>query len=250
MKKVFLMILLLSLLTAAAMAEPQVTATVVGEQSVNSGEYAQELAILRLDIADGDTQIPSVYAVTQSTWLLEEKESLFSFEDVNFDGYDDLVMVTMAGASNTCFTFYLWNEDTGAYEWFGGEDVWNYQLYPEQNMILSTGTSGWAGLLHENKVYAWDASGRKLNLLRYSEWDTLSEMSNESEGEYMRYTELHDESMMVETYVDFEKGIDEAHAFPTKQYEDPQFMAQRFLAEDDFLGLEVTPEENEDGSNG
>ena len=48
----------------------------------------------------------------------------------------------------------------------------------------------------------------------------------------------------------FDKGIDEAHACPAKQYEDPQFMAQRFLAEDDFLGLEVTPEENEDGSNG
>lgn len=249
MRKLIVMLLLCACLTLPALAEPQVNAVAVGNQIIDSDEYAQEVTVVRLDITDGDRQIPSVYAVIQSPWLLEDGE-ICSFEDVNFDGHDDLVLVTLAGASNACYTFYLWDEETGGYEWFGGEDLWNYQLYPNQRIVLSNATSGWAGLLHENRVYGWDETGRALKPLRYSEWNTLTETVVESQEEYLRYTETHDDAVMVETYVDFEKGIDEAHTYPTKQYEDPQFMAQRFLAEDDFLGLEVTPEANGDGSNG
>ena len=72
----------------------------------------------------------------------------------------DLCVVMPSGDN----AFYL-DEDAGAYLWYGGDDLWNYQLYPAQRIVLSTGTSGWAGLLHENKVYAWDESGRQLNHL-------------------------------------------------------------------------------------
>ncbi len=249
MKKLLIALFVLSLLALPALAEPEVQVTVIGRQAVDSGGFSQETAILRLDIADGDTPIPSVYALTQSEWLLEDG-SLYSFEDVNFDGHDDLVLVTVAGASNATYTFYLWDEDAGAYLWYGGDDLWNYQLYPAQRIVLSTGTSGWAGLLHENKVYAWDESGRQLNLLRSTEWNTLSETVSETDGDYIIITERMDDSVIVETYVDYEKGIDAAETFPAKRYEDPQFMAQRFLFEEEFLGLELSGEDVEDGSNG
>ena len=249
MKRFLMILMALTLFCAPALAERQADVQVVGRQTIGDGDYAQDVAIVRIDMTDGDQAIPSVYALTQSAWLMEE-DDLCSFSDVNFDGYEDLVFVTVAGASNGCYTFYLWNPETGAYEHFGGEDLWNYQLYPAQRIVVSHGTSGWAGLLHETKVYGWDESGRELRLLRSSLWDTFSETDLDTAGEYMTYTERHDESRLVETYTDFETGDQQTVVNDTKRYDDPVFSAERFQAEMDFLDLQVTQDDQNDGSNG
>ena len=246
MKKFEMTLVLLLAIALPALAETQANAVPVGRQRSENGE---EMTIVRVDFTGADREIPSVYAVTYSAWLLND-HGICEMQDVNFDGREDLVIVTAAGASNATYTFYLWNEETGGFEWFGGEDLWNYQLYPAQGLVQSHATSGWAGLLHSDTVYAWDESGRNLVPVRSSEWDTLTEITSEQNGEYMRYNEMHDDSMLVETYVDYENDIDEAYVNPVVQYDDPDFMAQRFLFEGNFLKLEVTPEENGDGSNG
>ena len=246
MKKFVILLAAMLLIALPALAEIQPAAVPVGEQLTTDGD---NIIIVRVDFSGAEKEIPSVYTAVYSTWLLDDG-SLCNMQDVNFDGHDDLVITTIAGASNAAYTFYLWNEETGSFEWFGGEDLWNYQLYPAQRMVQSHGTSGWAGLLHSDVVYAWDETGRQLKPVRSSEWDTLSEFTSEQNGEYMRFNETYDESVLVETYVDYENEIDESFAHPTKNYDDPDFMAERFLYESNFLKLEVGPEDNNDGTNG
>ena len=246
MKKFVMLLAVLLVIALPSLAEIRPEAAQVGRQLSENGE---EMAVVRVDFSGADSDIPSVYAVIYSPWLLRE-HGVCEMQDVNFDGKDDLVIVTAAGASNAAFTFYLWNEETGSFEWFGGEDLWNYQLYPAQRLVQSHGTSGWAGLLHNDTVFAWDETGRQLHPVRSSEWDTLTEITSEQNGEYIRYNELHDDSTLVETYVDYENGVDESYVYPTDMYNDPNFMAERFLYESNFLKLEVTPEDNGDGSNG
>ena len=246
MKKLILLIAAMLMIALPALAEVQPEAVLLGQQLSENGD---DLCIVRVDFSGAETAIPSVYTVIRSPWLLED-QGVCEMQDVNYDGHDDLVIVTMAGASNAAYTFYLWNEETGAFEWFGGEDVWNYQLYPAQRFLLSHSTNGWAGLLHKDTVYAWDAAGKVLSPVRSSEWDTLTEVTTETNGDYMRMQEIYDDSVLVETYIDYVNGTDESVSFPTAQYDDPTFMAQRFLEESNFLQLEVGPEDNSDGSNG
>ena len=247
MKKSVFALLLCLLLMTAALAEEAIICTQVGRQAVDRGGDTTEIAIMRLDFAGEN--IPSLYALTCCPWLYAEGQG-WSLEDVNFDGHEDLVLVTENGASNTLYTFYLWDAEAGAYAWCGGEEVWNYQLYPAQGIVRSYATNGWAGLLHENRVYAWDATGRSLTLLRSSEWSTLVETGSETVDGRVVYTERYDDSTVVETYIDHTTGDITTSSFPANQYENEQFLAERFLAEDDFLGLEVEAEDMGDGSNG
>lgn|GEM_PF-1870498 len=251
MKKTFALLLVMFMLLPAVLAEPAVQYEIIGSQVLGSGEYSQQVSILRVDVRDAGREIPPVYVLTQYETAPEGYSPCF-LEDVNFDGNPDLVVTTVIGASNACYTFFLWDESAGAFRHFGGEEVWNYQLYPSQKLIYSRGTSGWAGLLHESVVYAWDAEGRTLNRLRSSVWDTLSETvydENVPTGS-MVYSQRYDDTVIVETYTDYENGSTVVFSNATKDYDDPQFAAGRFLYEDEFLGLEAAPADNNDGSNG
>ena len=243
MKKFCALLLVLMLMTLPALAETKIEAQVLGTQVINESD----LSILRIDFS-GDKEIPSLYALTESPWLLEQDPSAIELQDVNFDGHDDLVLVTMAGASNTVYAFYLWDEEAGAFKTESGYEVWNYQLFPAQGLVESYGTSGYAGLLHQIDIFGWD--GAEMKRLRSVTWDTLTESDVNMDGEYMQWTERHDEGVIVETYRDYENDTEVVESFPIGDYEDETFLAQRFLYEDEFLGLDALTENNDDGTNG
>lgn len=243
MKKFLTVLLVLMLTTLPALAEIKIETQVLGSQTIEKSD----VSILRVDFS-GDKEIPSLYALTESPWLLKDDPNAIEMQDVNFDGHDDLVLVTMAGASNTVYTFYLWNEEKGAFDTESQWEVWNYQLFPAQKLVESYGTSGYAGLLHQIDIYAWE--GSEMKLLRSVTWDTLSETDVDTEGEYMKWVERHDEGVIVETYRDYEKDTEVVESFPMKDYEDEAFLSQRFLYEDEFLQLDVLTEQNDDGTNG
>ena len=251
MKKLFAVLLVMILLMPAVLAEPSLEYALIGSQVLGSSEYSQQVSILRVDVKGLGRDIPPVYVLIQYETAPEGYEPCF-LEDVNFDGREDLVVTTMIGASNACYTFFLWDDAQGTFRHFGGEEVWNYQLYPAQKMIFSLGTSGWAGLLHESIVYGWDQEGRHLDRLRSSVWDTLVETTYEENGPIgsMIYTQRYDDTVIVETYTDYETGKMITFSNATADYDDQQFAAGRFLYEDEFLRLEVMPEDNPDGSNG
>lgn len=244
MKKFLTLLLVLTMLAAPAMAEITMKTETLGAQTMSG----VDAAILRVDFAGGEKEIPSLYVLTQSPWLTDG-DGLLELADVNFDGHDDLVVTTAVGAANAVYTFFLWDEEAGAFQTEAQPEVWNYQLYPAQGLVLSHGTSGWAGLLHESRVYGWKEG--KLTLLRSSVWDTLKETDSQMDGEYVKWTERGDGSVLVETYTDFENGAEVVESFPSADYQnDDAFASQRFLYEDEFLQLDALTEDNNDGSNG
>ena len=116
MKKFLTVLLFLMLTTLPALAEIKIETQVLGSQTIEKSD----VSILRVDFS-GDKEIPSLYVLTESPWLLKDDPNAIELQDVNFDGHDDLVLVTMAGASNTVYTFYLWDEEKGG--GVGGRDL-------------------------------------------------------------------------------------------------------------------------------
>ena len=100
MKKLLIMLAALTILALPALAEATPEAQIVGRQQSLDGV---DLAILRIDFSDPGRAIPSVYAVTESPWLVEEN-AVCEMQDVNFDGHDDLVVTASVGASNAAST--------------------------------------------------------------------------------------------------------------------------------------------------
>ena len=92
-----------------------------------------------------------------------EMEPLAHMEDVNFDGAEDVVVVTSAGASNLGAEFFVWAD--GRYEpvtHFGADALTNYTLYPEAGLVETYVQEGWAGVLHTRMLWRWNDSHLEL----------------------------------------------------------------------------------------
>ncbi|MBQ8201226.1 MAG: SH3 domain-containing protein, partial [Clostridia bacterium] len=108
-----------------------------------------------------------------------EKNPHIRREDVNFDGYDDLVIHTALGASNFFAEFFVYDEEQRAYvraEHAGIDTgICNYTLFPEQGLVYANVNNGYAGALHENYLFRWE--GNNLRLIRRAvsaEWTEYS----------------------------------------------------------------------------
>ncbi|MDD2647839.1 MAG: hypothetical protein PHI27_08645 [Eubacteriales bacterium] len=82
-------------------------------------------------------------------------------EDVNFDGVSDIVAMTRMGASNCAYVFFIKTENGYLH---ASETVWNYELDKERGLVVSHTSDGYAGVLHETKLYRWQ--GGELELIR------------------------------------------------------------------------------------
>lgn len=86
-----------------------------------------------------------------------EKEPPVRYEDVNFDGHPDLVMVTALGASNAYYEFYLWNGSEYEYAEHWIDDIINYELVDGQYLV-SRSNDGNAGTLFHAEICVWDGN--------------------------------------------------------------------------------------------
>ena len=87
---------------------------------------------------------------------------LARLEDVNFDGYLDLVLAHALGASNWFTIFAPWLPGEGRFaEPIQDIRFCNHVLYPEQRIILSTEKDG--AVSYHDKVYSWN--GGQLTLM-------------------------------------------------------------------------------------
>ena len=97
-------------------------------------------------------------------------------QDVNFDGQDDLVVMTAMGASNFFCEFFVY--DGGRYvqaEHNGlGYGLCNVDLYPEQGIVGSCANNGWAGALHDDCLFRWE--GTNLRLIRRASSEELTQV--------------------------------------------------------------------------
>ena len=235
MKRLLCLLLCSLMIILPALAEKTVSVQVVGNQALG-GDLFYDVYMLRIDVTQDGRALPPVYALSENPFA---QDGGCTLEDVNFDGHDDLVVITALGASNALYTFYLWDEAADTFVWYGGEDVWNYLLLPERGQIISQGANGHAGLLHETTVYQWSDSGKELLPLRSVSWDSLHTTSFEDRQSGFAVMELYDDSVLVETYHDYRTGEHSELQFALESYEnDDAFYRQRMAYEAAFLDVE------------
>jgi len=107
----------------------------------------------------------------------EREEPYITFEDVNFDGLDDIVILTISGASNAWYKFFVYDKAADEYVYArhtgDGAGIVNYALYPQYDLVVSHGNNGNAGLLHATNLYRWE--GNDLRLIRSAVSDEWTE---------------------------------------------------------------------------
>lgn len=99
-----------------------------------------------------------------------EEDPFVQMKDVNFDGVEDVVVITFRGAANFGVEFFVW--DGGAYvpvEHPGADRLVNYELYSELALVETGANDGLAGMLGDRQLWRWD--GAKMTLVR-GEWRT------------------------------------------------------------------------------
>lgn len=162
MMKRFLTLALCLLIPAAASAEVLGTAGMYGDQR-----------IVTVEAPNGQT----LYVLSM------EEEPHVEYADVNFDGREDVVVLTSQGASNGFYQFFVYNGET--YErvvWNAGEDMGipNYVLYPETGLVGARVHEGMVGLMHHEWLFRWE--GTQLSCVRYAQGAPYSETIDAETG--------------------------------------------------------------------
>ena len=214
--------------------------------SVYTGHVHPELPMLTLTVTDtgkrteepaGDNILQVVIeaqdgSLSQSlTWesiespAFERIALLARLMDLNFDGYNDLVLLTAQGAQNVYYAFSLWDVEQHHFRPVHRDCVWlreetrfsdelvqielcNPELFPEQRMLLSADADGFYytreifymfdGSYHLTPKYIWD--------VYRADDDTIGEMMVES---MTRVVFLWDEQYPEEWYYGQEGVSDE-----------------------------------------
>ena len=113
----------------------------------------QDEHVMKLDVRaeDGTYQQEIEYASWENG---EMSLGLARLEDVNFDGYLDLVLAHALGASNWFTIFAPWLPGEGRFaEPIRDVRFCNYVLYPDERIILSSEKDGAAS--YHDKAYSW-----------------------------------------------------------------------------------------------
>ena len=151
--------------------EPQTTFTPISTvqpaptvQPAVSAQPVEQTGVLGRT-SDGD--YIHVYAAPNGQYLcfdaLLENPSVYA-KDVNFDGVDDLVVITAMGTSNVWSELFVY--DGTRYSWvehIGFDDgLSNITLHPEQGIIATYANNGSAGAEHESCLFRWENGELKL----------------------------------------------------------------------------------------
>lgn len=106
-----------------------------------------------------------------------EDNVYLAYQDVNFDGIEDIVVDSITSANNLFSEFFVYDASSGAYvraEMNGEEErLCNYALYPEYGLVMTYTNAGNAGLLHVKNLYRWE--GTELKLIRSAVSDEWAE---------------------------------------------------------------------------
>lgn len=110
----------------------------------------------------------------QTLYFTGLEDPMVKMEDVNFDGYEDVVFTVIRGASNFFTEFFVWNDGQYVYVKHPGLDhgICNYHLYPEYGIVHSDAVNGYAGALHEDVLFRWEGNELKTIRRAVSEHET------------------------------------------------------------------------------
>lgn len=164
----------------ASLPKLTMTVTDTGEKTNHSaGE-----SILQVEIAAQDGSLrQSLTWESRENPAFERIAPLARLMDLNFDGYQDLVLLTAQGARNVYYAFALWDVEAKQFRPVHRDCVWlreearfsdeivqielcNPELFPEQRMLLSADPDGFYhtreifyrfdGTYHLMPKYIWD----------------------------------------------------------------------------------------------
>ena len=73
------------------------------------------------------------------TSSLDMAQALYAFEDFNFDGFLDLVVLSARGVANEFFDVYLWDHEAQTFHKLdtAGVELCSYTLFPQEQLVLT-----------------------------------------------------------------------------------------------------------------
>ncbi|MBQ4579435.1 MAG: hypothetical protein IJA83_02130 [Clostridia bacterium] len=161
---------LLILMVALLLCAPMVNAEAFPETTV-LGQTADFYYIHQYIASNGQ----SIYF---TAW---EDTVYIAFQDVNYDGVEDIVVDSVTGANNLFSEFFVYDAQIGEYVRAitdsTEERLCNFQLIPEYGLVATQTNMGNAGLLHVWNLYRWE--GTNLKLIRSAVSDDWMEDSFE-----------------------------------------------------------------------
>lgn len=185
MKRLMILLLALLALVTSACAEensafvttgqvrddlPLLTVTVADTGEQHEEMLRQNVLQVSVEAQDGSFAQQFIY---QSSELpqLDRAVPMARLEDLNFDGFNDLVLLTAQGARNVFTALSLWDEEAGQFRPVEQNHVWeterkalslessqlelcNYELLPEEKLLYSAVADGYRFLT--STAYRWD----------------------------------------------------------------------------------------------
>lgn len=198
MKRLLIMILIC--LTAVSAAQAETTGAVyerkiqvhntlpsytvrITDTGDNTGEFDDDNILLVEVFSENDELLQSFTYFSNESPEYDDVIALVMAQDLNFDGYNDLRLLSAAGAQNVYYAFSLWDVDAKQFRPVYRDCVWlreearfsdepvqielcNPELFPEQKMLLSSDPDGFYyireifymfdGSYHLTPKYIWD----------------------------------------------------------------------------------------------
>lgn len=150
----------------------ELTATIHEVGAAEADSFREQTLEAVITAADGSLSQIIQYNTSLSL-SVDSAASFAMLEDLNFDGYQDLCLLTAAGARNVFHVFALWNAETGRFDpimencpWIPDENSFAqessplelccYQLLPETRRIVSEVADGYR--YRSIIVYEWEGS--------------------------------------------------------------------------------------------
>ena len=198
MKRLLIMILIC--LTAVSAAQAETTGAVyerkiqvhntllsytvrITDTGDNTGKFDDDNILLVEVFSENDELLQSFTYFSNESPEYDDVIALVMAQDLNFDGYNDLRLLSAAGAQNVYYAFSLWDVDAKQFRPVYRDCVWlreearfsdeavqielcNPELFPEQKMLLSSDPDGFYyireifymfdGSYHLTPKYIWD----------------------------------------------------------------------------------------------
>ena len=174
MKRLLIMILIC--LTAVSAAQGETTGAVyerkiqvhntllsytvrITDTGDNTGEFDDDNILLVEVFSENGELLQSFTYFSNESPEYDDVIALVMAKDLNFDGYNDLMLLSAAGAQNVYYAFSLWDVEAKQFRPVYSDCVWlreearfsdeavqielcNLEIFPEQRMLLSSDPDG------------------------------------------------------------------------------------------------------------
>jgi hypothetical protein len=113
---------------------------------------------------DGRRVVPSIRVVRDNSEVQElkvhdmmpmpaKKKFFFGGVDINFDGFQDLEILTSRGAANASADYWIFKPDTGKFDYLGNYPI--FTIDAEKHRLKTYERGGYGGMVYTSSEYAF-----------------------------------------------------------------------------------------------